>query len=555
MKPAIPKIKTSRKIQEKLEQMSPFELKNNLIDLANHHTNKGSHTMLNAGRGNPNWIATTPRDAMFTLGKFGMEECKRVMNYKEGLAGIPEQKGIAKRFEKFLKENKSTPGTGLLSELYKYGLDRHQFDADAFVHELAEGVIGDQYPVPDRMLKHPEAIVHDYLVREMCSNKPPKGCYDIFATEGGTAAMCYIFDSLIQNFLIKRGDKVAIFVPTFTPYIEIPELDRFNFNVTLINAKGLNKDGMHNWEYPDQELDKLKDPQIKVAYLVNPSNPPSVALSAKERKKIIGIIKKDNPNLMFITDDVYGTFVNGFRSLMAEIPHNTLGVYSFSKYFGCTGWRVGVIALHEKNIYDRLIKELPESKKKALHKRYHSIHLHPEQLKFIDRLVADSRSVALNHTAGLSLPQQIQMMLFSAFALFDKKNAYKQLTNKIVQHRLHLLFEGMGFIIKPNPNRAGYYSELDIMLWAQKNYGNSFARYLKENYEPVDILFRLAELCSVVLLNGGGFDGPEWSIRVSLANLDDKSYTAIAKGIVKIVTEYVDDWKKKYPGNIKKTKS
>jgi len=554
MKPAIPKIKTSRNIQEKLEQISPFELKNNLIDLANHHTNKSSHTMLNAGRGNPNWIATTPREALFTLGKFGLEECKRVMNYREGLAGIPEQKGIAKRFEKFLKENKNAAGIRLLSDLYRYGLNHHHFDADAFVHELAEGVIGDQYPVPDRMLKHPEAIVHDYLVQEMCLNKPPKGLYDLYAVEGGTAAMCYIFDSLMENFLINRGDKVALFVPIFTPYIEIPELDRFHFRVIHINATGKNVDGMHNWEYPNRELDKLKDPEIKVAYLVNPSNPPSVALSARERKKIIDIIKKDNPNLMFITDDVYGTFVKGFRSLMAEIPHNTLGVYSFSKYFGCTGWRLGVIALHEKNIYDRMIKELPEAKRKALYKRYHSIHLHPDQLKFIDRIVADSRMVALNHTAGLSLPQQMQMMMFAAFALFDRKNAYKQITGKIVQHRLRLLFEGMGFRIKPNPNRAGYYAELDIMLWAQKNHGSDFARYLKENYEPVDVLFRLAELCSVVLLNGGGFDGPEWSVRVSLANLDDKSYTAIAKGIKTIVLEYLTDWEKKNSNKVKKVK-
>jgi len=139
--------------------------------------------------------------------------------------------------------------------------------------------------------------------------------------------------------------------------------------VIHIKASGKTVDGMHNWQYTDEELDKLKDPDIKIAYLVNPSNPPSVALNPRERKKIIGIIKKDNPDLMFITDDVYGTFVKGFRSLMAEIPQNTLSVYSFSKYFGCTGWRLGIIALHEKNIYDRMIKELPENKKKALDKR------------------------------------------------------------------------------------------------------------------------------------------------------------------------------------------
>jgi len=544
MENKIPKIKTTRKTEKELEQMSPFELKNNLITLANLSTDKSTHAMLNAGRGNPNWISTIPREAFFTLGKFGMEECRRVMNYIQGLAGIPEMKGIAKRFEKFLEDNKSDQGIDLLTELYKYGIENHKFDPDAYVHELAEGVIGDQYPVPDRMLKHSEAIVHDYLAQEMCNNKPTEGKYDLFATEGGTAAMCYIFDSLMINFLLKRGDKIALFVPTFTPYIEIPELDRFNFKVVLIKAEGKTKEGTHNWEYPEKELDKLKDPEIKVAFLVNPSNPPSVSLNPPERKKIIEIVKNDNPNLMFITDDVYGTFVSGFRSLMADIPRNTLCVYSFSKYFGCTGWRLGVIALHEKNIFDNMIKELPENKKKALFKRYHSIDFNPKDIKFIDRMVADSRMVALNHTSGLSLPQQTQMLLFAAFALFDKKNSYKQLTREIVQTRLKLLFEGMGFTIKPNPYRAGYYAELDIMLWAEKNYGNDFARYLKKNYEPIDILFRLAELCSIVLLNGGGFDAPEWSIRVSLANLNNEAYITIAKAIKEIVGEYLEDWKK-----------
>ncbi|MCF8234855.1 MAG: aspartate 4-decarboxylase [Bacteroidales bacterium] len=545
MKKKPEKINTTRSTEKTLEHMSPFELKNNLIALAEKSYDKSSHAMLNAGRGNPNWIATLPREAFFLLGKFGLQECRRSMDHKEGLAGIPGVKGIAERFENFLSKNQHEAGQQLLQKLYNYGEEKQGFDPDAFVHELAEGVIGDQYPVPDRMLRHPEAIVHDYLAQEMCAGKPPKGKYDLFAVEGGTAAMCYIFDSLMQNFLVDREDKVALFVPVFTPYIEIPELDRFKFKVTHIKARGLSKEGDHNWEYPDKELDKLKNPDIKVAFLVNPSNPPSVALSEQERKKIVDIVKKDNPNLMFITDDVYGTFVNGFRSLMAEIPHNTLGVYSFSKYFGCTGWRLGVIALHEKNIYDRMIKELPQSKKNKLFKRYNSIHLHPEKLKFIDRMVADSRMVALNHTAGLSLPQQIQMMLFAAFALFDKENAYKQLAQKIVQHRYHLLFEGMGFEIKHNPASADYYAELDVMLWAKKNYGKDFAKYLKKNYEPVDILFRLAELCSVVLLNGGGFDAPEWSVRVSLANLTDEAYVTIAESLKKIVEEYIEDWESK----------
>ena len=51
-------------------------------------------------------------------------------------------------------------------------------------------------------------------------------------------------------------------------------------------------------------------------------------------------------------------------------------------------------------------------------------------------MVADSRCVALNHTAGLSLPQQVQMTLFSLFALLDKDDRYKKLTKEVVQRRL-----------------------------------------------------------------------------------------------------------------------
>ena len=50
-----------------------------------------------------------------------------------------------------------------------------------------------------------------------------------------------------------------------------------------------------------------------------------------------------------------------------------------------------------------MIRELPRDKQELLKKRYSSLSLHPEDIRFIDRMVADSRQVALNHTAGLSL--------------------------------------------------------------------------------------------------------------------------------------------------------
>ena len=301
-----------------------------------------------------------------------------------------------------------------------------KFDADTFVHELAEGIIGCMYPVPDRMLRCTERIVHEFLVQEMCAGRPPAGRFDIFAVEGGTAAMCYIFDSLMLNHLLHRGDTIALGVPTFTPYIEIPHFDRYMFKVVNIDAsKELRKDGSHSWQYSDAEIDKLADKRIKAFFLVNPSNPPSYAMRSSSMRRLVSLVKTKRPDLIIITDDVYGTFVPGFRSLMAELPQNTIGVYSYSKHFGCTGWRLGVVAVHQNNIFDKMLAKLPAKDRAALITATAASHSTPEKLKFIDRMVADSRQVALNHTAGLSLPQQIQMALFSLFALLDTANSYK----------------------------------------------------------------------------------------------------------------------------------
>jgi aspartate/methionine/tyrosine aminotransferase len=62
-------------------------------------------------------------------------------------------------------------------------------------------------------------------------------------------------------------------MPVFTPYIEIPELAQYALEEVAINA-----DPALNWQYPDSELDKLKDPAIKIFFCVNPSNPPSVKM-------------------------------------------------------------------------------------------------------------------------------------------------------------------------------------------------------------------------------------------------------------------------------------
>ncbi|NUR84676.1 MAG: bifunctional aspartate transaminase/aspartate 4-decarboxylase [Nonomuraea sp.] len=527
---------TDRATEKKWEALSPFELKNELGALAK--DNKAAYAMLNAGRGNPNWVATTPREAFFLLGSFGMEESRRAWSEFDGLGGIPEKDGIAARFREFLDGNRGRPGADLLSRALRYGTADLGFDPDAFVWELTDSIVGDHYPEPDRMLTHVERIVHAYLVKEMCAGQAPAQPYDLFAVEGGTAAMCYIFDSCVINAILRPEDTIAIMTPIFSPYLEIPHLERYRFKTVELRATQVNQDGLHTWQYDQGELDKLADPAVKALFLVNPSNPPSVMLAQESLDHIAKIIATRNPGLTIITDDVYGTFVNGFRSLMSTAPRNTIGVYSFSKYFGCTGWRLGVIAVNQDNIFDAKLAALPQADKDRLNERYSTITLEPAALRFVDRLVADSRQVALNHTAGLSLPQQTQMALFALSALLDTDDAYKRTCQAIIARRVSALVDGMGVPLPDDPLAARYYVELDILSYVERHYSREFADWLRQNFEPVDPVFRLAEKGGVVLLNGGGFDGPQWSVRVSMANLAQSDYEQIGGWLKEVVAEY-----------------
>ena len=457
------------------------------------------------------------------------------MEHPAGIGGMPQASGIAARFEAWLEKHADMPGADFPFRDDAICRQDFKFDRDAFVHELVNSIIGDNYPVPDRMLVHNERIVHEYLMWAMCGKPRPSGKFDLYAVEGGTAAMCYIFKSLKANRLLHPGDTIALGTPIFTPYLEMTHLEDYDLKVVHIKAPQENR-----FQFTDEEIKKLEDPKIKAFFIVNPGNPTGMAMSKETIGKITNLVKTKRPDLMLLTDDVYGTFVDDFRSLLGELPQNTIGVYSYSKYFGCTGWRLGVIAIHEDNIFDKMIAKLPDADVKALDKRYGALTLEPRKIKFIDRIVADSRDVALNHTAGLSLPQQVMMSLFSLSEMMDTEKHYQKACKEIVDRRIWTLIDSIGLQLQPNPNYDAYYGLIDFEFWARKNIGDEAVEYLKKNVHPLDLAFRLAEAYGIVLLNGGGFEAPDWSLRVSLANLPDEAYEDIGRGVRLIARGYRD---------------
>jgi aspartate 4-decarboxylase len=294
----------------------------------------------------------------------------------------------------------------------------------------------------------------------------------------------------------------------------------------------------NNWEIQASEIDKLNDKDIKAFFIVNPSNPGAMAFDDAALAEIKKIVEA-RPDFIIITDDVYGTFVTDFKTVYSVVPHNTLLVYSYSKLFGATGWRLGVIAANKDNVFDRLISKLDEKDKEELNTRYAINVIDPEKMSFIDRMVADSRSVGLYHTSGLSTPQQIMEVLFSLTHLLNReKDAYIDASKAIVDRRYDALYKGLKIEKNPSKENSKYYSLIDIYGLAEELYGSAFKDYLVDNFEQVDFLYNLSEKNGVVLMDGVGFGTQPGELRVSEANLPDEDYEILAKQILELLGEY-----------------
>lgn len=520
----------------KYKSLSPFEFKNTLISLAQKKVGHDKE-ILNAGRGNPNFYSTLPRYAFGLLQIFATYIGTEHSNLKD-IGYMPEEKGMWDKLYKHLNANSNNkPGQFLIKAISKMQ-SITKFPKDKLAHGIVMAAIGCFYPSPPRVQPFVEPILAEFLSTIIYKNSSMKNKIKIFPTEGASAAIIYVFNSLKYNKLVVRGDNIGILTPIFSPYLEIPALSNYKLTQICIKANPKNE-----WEIPDSELRKIGDQSMKALFICNPTNPTALSLSKATTSKIASIVNNQNPNLIVIADNVYAPFVDQFNSLVNDLPYNTIGVYSFSKYFGVTGWRLGAIALNNNNIIDkRLLKNASES----VNKRYSMVSTQPQNIPFIERLLLDSRQVAEGHTAGLSTPQQLIMTLFAMHDYMDTKRTYNKTIKKLLKKRMMLLLDPIKYKLNESGMNSNYYIILDLITVAKNLTGdNEFGKYLSKKKDPLEFLILLAMNYGTVLLPAVGFAGPFWGVRVSIANLPTNRYKLIGQNIKNLMMDYYKIYKKK----------
>jgi len=192
-----------------------------------------------------------------------------------------------------------------------------------------------KYSLVPGTLEFREAIAH-HLERE---NKFFDFETEIIATAGSIEA---ITATLLT--ILSPGDEVLIPDPTYTSY-----------QAAVKVARGtpvfLPLDEENRWALDVDKFEKLITPRTKAFLFCNPNNPTGTIFPRNQLHALAQLAIKHN--IYILSDEVYKDFVfdsNEKPYSLAElrgIRDRLIYIFSFSKAYAMTGWRIAFLATHQ----------------------------------------------------------------------------------------------------------------------------------------------------------------------------------------------------------------
>jgi aspartate 4-decarboxylase len=245
-------------------------------------------------------------------------------------------------------------------------------------------------------------------------------------------------------------------------------------------------------------------------------------------------VKNHRPDLIIIADTVYATFIDGFRGVLADLPHNVIVVHSFSKNYGATGSRLGFIAVHRENVLDRILADLDDERRDKHRERYSSLTSDASSLPFMARLVADSREVALHNIAGLATPDQVQMALFALAFLMPEGREYVDATRAELAARDSALRVPLK-VPSPGGQDSMYYALVDLEQVTESLCGRAGVERMMARVSPPEVPLQLARERGVIVLPGQLYGAHSWDVRVSLASLTVEQLGRVGEALADVL--------------------
>ena len=348
-------------------------------------------------------------------------------------------------------------------------------------------MLGAGYPSPTRMLTHLEQVLERYLVDGRPARRPGRpGGSRSSAPRAGRRPWPTCSARCGRTTSSAPGDKIAIATPIFTPYLQIPVLEDFGFEVVELGVGPQRAD-----RFDDERARPAARPGDQGVLPRQPGQPrqPRPPPGDADRSCATSCANRaPGPDRSWPTRCTPRSS-RGSASLMADIPRNVICLHSFSKNFGATGARLGFVAVHEDNVLDDLLAgQAADVRASASRTATARSRRTSATLPFMSRLVADSREVALHNIAGLATPGPgadgaVRAGLPAAAAGRGTSSA----TRAELAARLDAL---LGPARRPGSGRPGQHvlrAGRRARRWPRRSTGAEFAAWLRDNVEPEDV--------------------------------------------------------------------
>lgn len=150
--------------------------------------------------------------------------------------------------------------------------------------------------------------------------------------------------------LTRPGDEIVLPSPSYASYQEVVRIAGCTPRFAPLHEE-------QNFAFDEEAFEACLSPYTKAILYCNPNNPTGTVFSEAETRALIALAERHD--LFLIIDEAYKDFVYTPEAYfspaqIADVRQRIVRIFTFSKAYGMTGWRVGYLHSDARNVQEIL---------------------------------------------------------------------------------------------------------------------------------------------------------------------------------------------------------
>ena len=257
---------------------------------------------------------------------------------------------ISKRIEA-LEESQTLQVAALCQQLRAKGVDiiglslgEPDFPAPAHVKQAAIDAINndDSHYGPTPGYPSLRQAIAETINKDIKSYPVrPYNANEIVVSVGAKQALCNAIEALIGP-----GDEVIMPTPCWVSYVEMVKIAQGKSVLVKTTME-------NNFCLTAEQLEEAITPNTRLLLLCSPNNPTGSVYTLENLQAIMEVLKK-HPYVNILADEIYQHILyTGKHETLAQFPEiedRLVIINGVSKAYAMTGYRIGWLACHDKNL-------------------------------------------------------------------------------------------------------------------------------------------------------------------------------------------------------------